>query len=37
LLAQSKYLKEINSLDLPEETKNLILSGNARRLLGIEA
>ena len=37
LLAQSRYLKEINSLDLPEEVKNLILSGNARRLLGIEA
>ena len=37
LLAQSRYLKEINSLDLPEEAKNLILSGNARRLLGIEA
>jgi len=37
LLAQSKYLKEIDSLDLPDETKNLILSGNARRLLGIEA
>jgi len=37
LLAQGRLLKEINSLDLPEETKNLILSGNARRLLGIEA
>ena len=37
LLAQSRYLKEINSLDLPDETRNLILSGNARRLLGIEA
>jgi len=37
LLAQSKYLKEIDSLALPDETKNLILSGNARRLLGIEA
>jgi uncharacterized protein len=37
LLPQGRYLKEINSLDLPEETKNLILSGNARRLLGIEA
>jgi len=37
LLAQSRYLKEINSLDLPEETKDLILSGNARRLLGIKA
>jgi predicted TIM-barrel fold metal-dependent hydrolase len=37
LLPQSRYLKEINSLDLPEETKDLILSGNARRLLGIKA
>ncbi|MEE9520825.1 MAG: amidohydrolase family protein, partial [Dehalococcoidales bacterium] len=37
LLAQGRLLKEISSLDLPEETKNLILSGNARRLLGIEA
>jgi len=35
LLAPSRLLGEINSLDLPEETKNLILSGNARRLLGI--
>ncbi|MFB0557376.1 MAG: amidohydrolase family protein [Dehalococcoidia bacterium] len=35
LLAQSQLLKEIRSLDLPEETKSLILSGNARRLLGI--
>jgi len=34
LLAQGRLLKEINSLDLPEETKNLILSGNAQRLLG---
>jgi predicted TIM-barrel fold metal-dependent hydrolase len=36
LLAQSRLLKEIRSLDLSEETKNLILSGNARRLLGIK-
>ena len=35
LLAQSRLLKEIKSLDLPEETERLILSGNARRLLGI--
>lgn len=35
LLAQSRFLKEIGSLDLSEESKNLILSGNARRLLGI--
>ncbi len=37
LLAQSRLLKEIRSLDLPEETKNPILSGNAQRLLGIKA
>ena len=36
LLAQSRLLKEIGALDLPEETKNLILSGNALRLLGIK-
>ena len=35
LLAQSRLLKEIRSLDLPEETERLILSGNAQRLLGI--
>jgi len=33
LLAQSRVVKEIKSLNLPEETENLILSGNARRLL----
>jgi len=37
LLAQAQLLGEIRSLDLPEETKNLILSGNAQRLLGIKA
>ncbi len=37
LLAQSRLLKEIESLDLPEETERLILSGNARRLLGIKS
>jgi len=36
LLAQSRLLEEINSADLPEEARELILSGNARRLLGIE-
>ena len=36
LIAQARYLKEINSLDLPEATKNLILSGNAQRLLDTE-
>jgi len=36
LLAQSQLLEEIRSLDLPEETRDLILSGNAQRLLGIK-
>jgi predicted TIM-barrel fold metal-dependent hydrolase len=36
LLAPSRLLEEIKALDLPEETKNLILSGNAQRLLGIK-
>jgi len=36
LLKQSRLLDEVRSLDLPEETKNLILSGNAQRLLGIQ-
>ncbi len=36
LLAQSRLLKEIGSLDLPEEAKGLILSGNAQKLLSIE-
>jgi len=36
LLAQSRLINEIRSLDLPEEAKNLILSGNAQRLLGIK-
>ncbi len=36
LLAQSRLLGEIRSLNLPEETRNLILSGNARKLLGIK-
>jgi hypothetical protein len=35
LLAQGRQLKEIKALDLPEEIENLILSGNAQRLLGI--
>ena len=35
LLAQSRLLREIRALDLPEETKSLILSGNAQKLLGI--
>jgi len=37
LIAQGRYLKEIGSLDLPDEAKNLILSGNAQRLLGIKS
>ncbi len=36
LLTQSRVLDEIRSLDMPEETKKLILSGNAQRLLGIK-
>ncbi len=36
LLAQRRVLNEIRSTSLPAETKSLILSGNARRLLGIE-
>ena len=35
LLAQHRLLKEIDSLNLPSETREQILSGNARRLLGI--
>ena len=34
-LAQSRLLNEIKSLDLPEQVEDLILSGNAQRLLGI--
>ena len=36
LLAQSRLLQEINHADLPAKDRNLILSGNARRLLDIE-
>jgi len=35
LLAQSRLLKEIEALNLPKEINDLILSGNAQRLLGI--
>jgi len=35
LLAQSRLRKEIEALDLPKEINDLILSGNAQRLLGI--
>ncbi|MFC1982963.1 amidohydrolase family protein [Chloroflexota bacterium] len=37
LIQQSRFLKEINSADLTAAEKNLILSGNARKLLGIES
>lgn len=37
LLAQSRLLREIGSAELSDEARNLILSGNARRLLGIKA
>ncbi len=36
MLSQGRLLKEIKSLDLPEETEHLLLSGNAQRLLGIK-
>lgn len=36
LLAPGRLLKEITSLGLPEEATGLILSGNARRLLGLK-
>ena len=36
LLTQNRLISEIRSLDLSEETRNLILSGNAQRLLGIK-
>jgi predicted TIM-barrel fold metal-dependent hydrolase len=35
LLKQRRLLSEINSSSLPDEIKNLVLSGNAKRLLGI--
>ena len=36
LMPQGRVLTEVRSLNLPEETEGLILSGNARRLLGLE-
>jgi predicted TIM-barrel fold metal-dependent hydrolase len=36
LLAPSRLIKEIKALKLGEEAENLILSANARRLLGIK-
>jgi len=35
LMPQERIVKEIQSAGLPDETKDLILGGNARRLLGI--
>lgn len=35
LMPQSRVLKEVQSLNLPDDTRNLILSGNARRILDI--
>jgi predicted TIM-barrel fold metal-dependent hydrolase len=37
LLSQQRLLEEIEALEINEETKNLMLSGNARRLLGIKS
>jgi predicted TIM-barrel fold metal-dependent hydrolase len=36
LLEQERLIREIQSCDLPEETKKQILAGNAQRLLGID-
>jgi predicted TIM-barrel fold metal-dependent hydrolase len=36
LLTPRRLLDEIETLDLAEESKNLLLAGNARRLLGVE-
>jgi predicted TIM-barrel fold metal-dependent hydrolase len=36
LMPQRRILDEIEALELPEETKNLMLSGNALRLLGAQ-
>ena len=35
LISQRRFLKEITALDLSEETKNKILAGNAKKLLGL--
>lgn len=37
LLSQSRLINEIRSIDLPEDDRNLILSGNANRLLGLRS
>jgi len=36
LMPQRRVMKEIKSLNLPGDTEDLILSGNARKLLGID-
>ncbi|MDO8567618.1 MAG: amidohydrolase family protein, partial [Dehalococcoidales bacterium] len=35
LLSPARLLKDINSVNLSDEARELILAGNARRLLGI--
>lgn len=35
LLSQSRLINEVMSLDIPEQDRNLIFSGNASRLLGL--
>ena len=35
LIPQRRFLKEIAALDLPEDAKNKILAGNAKKLLGL--
>ena len=35
VISQRRFLKEINGLDLSEDVKTKILSGNAKKLLGI--
>jgi hypothetical protein len=37
LLAQRRLLNEIESLNLPDDTKNMLLSENAQRLLGMRS
>jgi predicted TIM-barrel fold metal-dependent hydrolase len=35
VISPSRLLKEIKTVELPEEDRDMILCGNARRLLGI--